>query len=175
MNNLWLIPILTGCLGWFLIWLFVKSFFFPIDGIQFGKFTWKAPVYHLLEKLPLESFVADASQHSFEAVAPFIDKQLEDFFRNKLGAKMPMIAMFIGDKTIAQLKSIFMEELQSLFPQLMNGIIVNGKAHLLKNLANHWIPIIEPNLLKSTRKARWIAFGIGVLWGMALLLIVQHS
>lgn len=175
MNNFWLIPLLTGCLGWFLIWLFVKSIFFPINGIQIGSYIWKAPIYQMLEKLPLESLAANASQHSFEASIPFVDAQLEDFFRNKLGAKMPMIAMFIGDKTIAQLKSIFMEELQALFPSLMQGIIVEGKATLLKNLSLKWIPILEPVLLKTTQKARWIAFGIGFLWGMALLWIVQHS
>jgi hypothetical protein len=175
MNNFWLIPILTGCLGWFLIWLFVKSFFFPLNGIRLGNFTWKAPIYQLLEKLPLDSLVANASQHSFEAAVPIIDSQLEDFFRNKLGAKMPMIAMFIGDKTIAQLKSIFMEELQDLFPSLMGGIITDGKAILLKNLATKWIPLLEPKLLKATRLARWIAFGIGFGWGFVLLLVLQHS
>lgn len=30
---------------------------------------------------------------------------------------MPMVAMFIGDKTIAQFKAIFMEELKELLPE----------------------------------------------------------
>jgi uncharacterized membrane protein YheB (UPF0754 family) len=32
---------------------------------------------------------------------------------------MPVISMFIGDKTIGKLKATFMEELEILFPKLM--------------------------------------------------------
>jgi hypothetical protein len=34
---------------------------------------------------------------------------------------MPVVGMFIGEKTIAQLKQVFLDELQSLFPQIMNS------------------------------------------------------
>ncbi|HXO76387.1 MAG TPA: DUF445 family protein, partial [Puia sp.] len=38
---------------------------------------------------------------------------------------MPMIAMFIGDKTIAQLKAVFMQELEELFPVIMKNYVSN--------------------------------------------------
>jgi uncharacterized membrane protein YheB (UPF0754 family) len=38
---------------------------------------------------------------------------------------MPMIAMFIGDKTIAQLKTTFLEELEELFPIIMQNYVAN--------------------------------------------------
>ena len=40
---------------------------------------------------------------------------------------MPMIGMFIGEKTIATMKTIFMQELATLFPQIMKNY-----AHHLK-------------------------------------------
>jgi uncharacterized membrane protein YheB (UPF0754 family) len=39
----------------------------------------------------------------------------------KLAEEMPMISMFIGDKTINQMKGIFIQELQTLFPQIMEN------------------------------------------------------
>lgn len=52
-------------------------------------------------------------------LTPHVEEHIDHFLRVKLKEAMPMISMFIGDKTIAQLKGIFMEELQQLFPVIM--------------------------------------------------------
>ncbi len=52
-------------------------------------------------------------------LTPYVEEHIDHFLRVKLKEAMPMISMFIGDKTIAQLKGIFMEELQQLFPVIM--------------------------------------------------------
>ncbi len=36
-----------------------------------------------------------------------------------------MISMFIGDKTIGQLKTVFMKELEELFPVIMKNYVAN--------------------------------------------------
>jgi len=38
---------------------------------------------------------------------------------------MPMVSMFIGEKTIQQLKAVFMEELKLLFPSLIGNYITH--------------------------------------------------
>ncbi len=43
---------------------------------------------------------------------------------------MPMISMFIGDKTINQLKTVFMKELEELFPVIMKNYVSNLKNDL---------------------------------------------
>jgi uncharacterized membrane protein YheB (UPF0754 family) len=43
---------------------------------------------------------------------------------------MPMIAMFIGDKTIAQLKAVFMQELEALFPVIMKNYVTHLREDL---------------------------------------------
>lgn len=43
---------------------------------------------------------------------------------------MPMLSMFIGDKTINNLKSVFMQELESLFPDVMKKFASNMKNEL---------------------------------------------
>ena len=52
---------------------------------------------------------------------PFVETHIDHFLRVKLAEEMPMIGMFIGDKTINQMKAIFIKELQSLFPSMMEN------------------------------------------------------
>jgi hypothetical protein len=163
---------MTGFLGWFLAWLFVKSLFFPYQTITIGNYKWNAGLKHLINKFPIEQiFPADNS--NFDAVLPFIDAKLDDFFKRKLSEKLPIISMFIGDKTIHQLKEVFIEELKQLFPELVVNLVANSKAQLLNNLEQKWRPIIEPTLLLGTKNLRWIAFVIGFMWGVLILLIIH--
>ena len=43
---------------------------------------------------------------------------------------MPVISMFIGDKTIQKMKSAFMQEIETLFPKVMKQYAVNLKDEL---------------------------------------------
>lgn len=64
-------------------------------------------------------------QNDFERIRPTVEKHIDEFLQHKLGREMPMIGMFIGDKTIQQLKLIFMKELEELFPSVME-VYVQG-------------------------------------------------
>lgn len=54
-------------------------------------------------------------------VLPLAETHVDDFLRNKLPKAMPVVGMFIGDKTIAQFKAVFMEELQTLLPEFVES------------------------------------------------------
>ncbi len=160
--NLILIPLMTAILGWLVAWLFVKLIFS----------NWNGGLTNMIESIKVENFItAESSLNQFDLVLPFIDAQLEDFFKNKLGEKMPMIAMFVGDKTVAQLKAVFIEELKVLFPNLIQQFAANAKHDFAKNLQLKWKPILEPALLKATRKYRIGAFAIGLVWGILILML----
>ena len=58
-------------------------------------------------------------------ILPLAEEHIDNFLRHKLKESMPMIAMFIGDKTIAQLKAVFMQELEELFPVIMKNYVSN--------------------------------------------------
>lgn len=60
-----------------------------------------------------------ASPESFQKILPTIDHHIDEFLQHKLSKSMPVIGMFIGEKTIKQLKSVFMEELSEIFPVVM--------------------------------------------------------
>jgi len=175
MNSLLLIPFLTALLGWFLAWLFVKSLFFPYYTVQIGNFKWEAGLKQLITKIPIESIFQneDAKNGTFDTVLPFIDAKLDDFFKNKLGEKLPMISMFIGEKTIGQLKEIFIAELRVLFPDLIEKFGQSIKDNLVDNMEQKWRPLLEPALLKATKTLRLTALFIGFTWGILIVLILN--
>lgn len=61
---------------------------------------------------------------NIEKVLPEVEAHIDHFLRVKLSSTMPMISMFIGDKTISQLKEVFMAELKELFPTLLRNYVL---------------------------------------------------
>jgi uncharacterized membrane protein YheB (UPF0754 family) len=57
---------------------------------------------------------------NLEKILPRIDRHIDHFLRVKLVDKMPVVGMLIGEKTVSELKSVFMEEMQALFPVVMS-------------------------------------------------------
>lgn len=163
--DFYIIPFLTGLLAWFITWLFVKLLFWPNN----------KGIHAVLENLDIALFInKENSNRQFEAILPTIDAQLNYFFTNKLGDKLPMISMFIGDKTIEQLKTVFVEELREIFPNLIEQLFLKSKADFTKNLTKKWSPLLYKGMLKASRKFRILAFLIGFMWGILMVLIIHH-
>ena len=57
-------------------------------------------------------------------------QKIENFLRKKLPDEMPVISMFIGDKTITKMKTVFMKEIEELFPKIMKQYAGNLKKEL---------------------------------------------
>ena len=162
--NLILIPLMTALLGWLIAWLFIKLIFM----------NWKGGLATLVAKIEIEKLIsAETSLAQFESTLPYIDAQLDTFFKHKLSEKMPMIAMFIGDKTITQLKEVFIEELKAIFPNLIQQFALTAKNNFFKKLQQKWKPILEPALLKATKQYRILAFVIGLIWGILLVMLTH--
>jgi len=194
---IYLIPFIGAFAGWLVNYLAVKllfspsvpkSFFgIPIQGI-FPKNQQKIAVN--LAKLaseviepPINELEANiTSAANIDKMMPFIEKHIDHFLRVKLAERMPMISMFIGESTIAELKSVFIEELQSLFPELMKNYIDGMKEDLdVEKLIAAKIEAVQIKKLEAFLKS---AFGkqlnylgifsatIGFLIGLIQLLIV---
>lgn len=65
------------------------------------------------------------SPENLQQVLPLAEQHVDHFLRHKLGEAFPMISMFIGDTTINQLKTIFMQELAIIFPEVMQAYMKN--------------------------------------------------
>ena len=137
--GLFLIPIISAFIGWFTNWIAIKMLFHPrepkkILGIMFqGIFPKNQKQFAAkLGKLVGEELLSfkDISSkitkpENVDKLMPFVEEHIDHFLRVKLAEKMPVISMFIGDKTIGELKIVFMEELKTLFPSLMQNYMTN--------------------------------------------------
>src|SRR5262245_57398270 len=71
----------------------------------------------LLASSLISEKISDAN--NLERLMPLIDAHVDEFLRHRLSKEMPMISMFIGNKTIEKLKGAFIGELKSIFPKIM--------------------------------------------------------
>jgi uncharacterized membrane protein YheB (UPF0754 family) len=144
--NYWLltIPVISAFIGWVTNWVAIKMLFHPrepkrILGITFhGIFPKRQQQFaEKLGKLVSNEFLSfeDIEQKisnpdNLKKIMPLIENHVDDFLRTRLSDEMPVISMFIGDKTIGKLKGAFMKEIEVLFPQVMKQYAANLKTEL---------------------------------------------
>jgi uncharacterized membrane protein YheB (UPF0754 family) len=144
--NYWLfiIPLISAFIGWVTNWIAIKMLFHPrepkkILGITFhGIFPKKQQQFaEKLGKLVSAEFLSftDIEQkisdpENLKKIMPMIENHVDDLLRIKIRDEMPVLSMFIGDKTVASLKKVFMQEIEILFPQVMKQFATNLKDEL---------------------------------------------
>ncbi len=191
--NLWLffIPIISAFIGWITFWVVIKMLFHPkqpkkIFGITFHGIFPNRQV-QFAEKLgtiiskELISFNAMEEKithpDNFKKIMPLVDEHIENFLRNKLSTAMPMLSMFIGDKTINQLKETFMAELEELFPILMKNYIVTLQKELdvekviIEKLSNFSSEKLENLFLQQMSKEIKFVKILGAIFGFIIGLV----
>ncbi len=136
---LYTIPLISAFIHWLTIWMALKLLFHPRHPKKFLGFTLHG-VFPKRQQQIAESLGRIVGQEllsfgdieeaitrpeAVERILPMAEEHVDNFLRVKLKESMPMIAMFVGDKTIAQLKTVFMTELQELFPVIMKNYVAN--------------------------------------------------
>ena len=145
--NIWiiiLVPIISAFIGWVTNWVAIKMLFHPrepkkILGItfhgifpkrqqQFAEKLGKIVSNEFLSFADIEEKISDPK--NLKKIMPMIEKHVDEFLRVRLSDEMPVISMFIGDKTISRMKEAFMKEIESLFPKVMKQYAVNLKTEI---------------------------------------------
>jgi uncharacterized membrane protein YheB (UPF0754 family) len=195
--NWWLllIPVISACIGWFANLVVFKMLFHPkkpvnilgltIQGVfpkrhahlaqQLGKLVSS----ELLSFRDIEQKIISAD--NFQKIKPEVEKHVDKFLREKLKEAFPYIGAFIGDKTIDQLKVLFLNELEELFPVIMQGYMKNLQQELdLEQLVTAKVASISAdrlemalndNLVKELRLAKITGAVLGFLIGIIQMLI----
>jgi uncharacterized membrane protein YheB (UPF0754 family) len=101
---------------------------FPKRQAQFAAKLGKLVSEELLSFQEIEQKITDPA--NLQNIMPDVDAHIDQFLRVKLVTQMPMIGMCIGDKTIAELKKVFLEEMASLFPIIMKSYMLSLKDQL---------------------------------------------
>jgi len=142
--SLILIPLISAFIGYFTNWIAIKMLFHPrnpvrvlgltIQGIfpkrqrQFAEKLGRLVSEELLSFGDIEAKITSAE--NLKKIMPLVEAHVDDFLRHKLSEVFPVLSMFIGDKTIHQMKGFFMAELEALFPTLMKRYMKNLQAEL---------------------------------------------
>lgn len=132
----YIIPILFSAFtGWVTTWIAVKMLFHPRKPLNIFGFKLQGIfpknqqlIAQKLGQVVSKEFLSFAeieakviNPENLEKLKPEIEAHIDTFLREKLTTLFPMLSMFIGDKTINQLKAAFLTELENLFPILMKN------------------------------------------------------
>lgn len=144
--NPWLllIPVIAAFIGWITNRIAIKMLFHPrepkkilgftIQGIfpkrqqQFAQRLGKIVSDEFLSFEDIEKKIS--SPENLKKIMPMIERHIDDFLRQRLSDEMPVISMFIGDKTIGRMKTALMQEIETLFPVVMKQYAANLKTEL---------------------------------------------
>jgi uncharacterized membrane protein YheB (UPF0754 family) len=192
----YMLPLLLSCFtGWFVIWITPKLLFRPYNPISIAGFKIQGIIpanqQHVAEKIgllvseQLFSFAALQDKvtdpENFNKLKPEIESHIDSFLRVRLKDTFPMLSMLIGDKTINQLKTAFLLELESLFPVIMTNYLtqlekdIDIKKQVTEKIAGFSISKMEGLVYRSANKQliKLQLFGavIGLLMGLIHIFI----
>lgn len=124
-----------------------------------------------------------SNPENLKKIMPMIEKHIDDFLRLRLSDEMPVISMFIGDKTINKIKGALMEEIENLFPMVMKQYASNLKSELdLEHIviikvagfsSDKLEEILYQIMSKEFRFVEIVGAVIGFLIGVVQIIITQ--
>lgn len=190
--NFWLllIPVISAFIGWLTNWVAIKMLFHPkepkkILGITFqGLFPKRQNVFaERLGKLVSNELISFSvieekvtNPANLDKMMPVLEGHIDDFLREKLKDKMPMISMFLGESTIQQFKSVFVEELKLIFPVMMKTYMETLQSELdlesividkVKNFSSDkFEEILNQIMAKEFKFIEYIGAVLGFLIGL---------
>jgi len=181
--------------GWIVIRLSMLFLFRPLKPLSVAGFKIQGIIpgnqQRVAEKIgrlvSTEMFSLDSLQQkvadpeNFNRLKPEIEMHIDQFLRVRLKDTFPMLSMLIGDKTINQLKTAFLMELETLFPVLMKNYIANLEKDLdiektvTQKIAGFPVSKLEELVHHAAKnqlfKAQLAGAFIGLLMGLIHILI----
>jgi uncharacterized membrane protein YheB (UPF0754 family) len=178
-----IIPLTSALIGWLTIWVTIKLLFqrvIPKRRPGLAQKLGRLVSNELLSFSDIEEKITHPD--SVKKILPQVETHIDTFLRQRLKEVFPMISMFIGDKTINQLKQVFMNELETLFPAVMKNYVSHLKQDLdLERIVTDKImafsdeqrlTTIYRSLSKEFRMAGMLGAGIGLITGLLQVLLI---
>ena len=191
-----LILIFFSFTGWFIAWLIIKFLFWPARPFSLAGVKLQGLVPASQERIAsgagqliqaefiaykgLEDKLADPQL--IAKLKPQIEVHVDHFLREKIKAVFPIIAQFMGEKTINQFKAALLDEIDNLLPVLLKNYAAELKNEIrLDQIVESKINALETSQLQqifysSARKqiSRFkLACGfVGLLMGLVTLSIL---
>jgi uncharacterized membrane protein YheB (UPF0754 family) len=188
----YIIPVLLSAFtGWVTTWIAIKMLFHPRNPVNILGFKLQGIfpknqqlIAQKLGQVVSKEFLSFAeieakvtNPENLQMLKPEIEKHIDTFLREKLSSVFPMLSMFIGDKTINQLKGAFLMELENLFPILMKSYMTKLEKDLdlekivTEKVANFSSEKLEDILDQITKKEFQFLEVIGGVFGLLIGLL----
>jgi len=188
----YIFPVLVSAFtGWVTTWIAIKMLFHPRKPIKVLGFTIQGIfpknqqlIAQKLGQVVSKEFLSFAeieakvtSPENLQQLKPEIEKHIDKFLKEKIGELFPMLSMFIGDKTINQLKAAFLMELENLFPLLMKSYMAKLEKDLdlekivTEKVAGFSSEKLEDILNQITKKEFKFLEIIGGIFGLLIGLV----
>jgi uncharacterized membrane protein YheB (UPF0754 family) len=189
------IPVVTTLLGWLVNRLAAHFIFYPISAKAFLGMSFQGllPARQQQMSTALAKFAASklllsdileqklADPANFQKLMPVIEEKIDYFLRVKLKESMPVVGTFVGDKTIQQLKGVFVTELETIFPSVMKSYGANLQQEFdIESFISNTLAAIPATLLveqvraamkKELQLFQWLGALSGLLLGLVSLVI----
>jgi len=188
----YIVPVLLSAFtGWVTTWIAVKMLFHPRKPINIFGFKLQGIfpknqqlIAEKLGQVVSKEFLSFAeieakvtNPENLQQLKPEIEQHIDKFLKEKLSTVFPMLSMFIGEKTINQLKEAFLMELENLFPILMKSYMTKLEKDLdlekivTEKVASFSSEKLEDILDQITKKEFQFLEFIGAVFGLFIGLI----
>lgn len=141
---LYLLPFIAAFIGWFTNYIAVKMLFHPrkpvkvlgitLQGIFPKRQTQFAQKLGTLVSNELISFDEIANKintpNTTKQTLPIIEQHIDHFIQHKLKEEIPLLSMFITEKSIASIKQSMVREIENMFPTLIQKMVEGIKNDL---------------------------------------------
>jgi len=191
--------LISGFIGWITNWVAIKMLFHPrkpihvlgitIQGIfpknqsQFAQKLGKLVSGEFLSFADIEKKISEPG--NIQKMMPLIEAHIDTFLKERLSERLPMISMFIGEKTLTRLKTTFLEEIERLLPPVMKSYAgqlktdLDLEAIITQKVAQFSSDRLEELLYqimaKEFRFVEWVGAVIGLLIGLIQVLITAWA
>jgi hypothetical protein len=119
-----LFPVSGALIGWLAGWIFSRRISGVVLNQKRAELTERVAFFVSTDIIsPDLIFEKVAKPEHFLRLMPVIEDHIDDFLRNRLKTAIPMIGMLIGERTISQLKTVFMQELEVIFPEVLKKYV----------------------------------------------------
>jgi len=156
--NYWalLVPLVSALLGW-LFCKWISSRFTSAVLANQSKLAEEAGRFAATQfstSFSIEKKISDPAL--LDSAMPAIEQHIDEFLNVKLKEEMPMIGMFIGNKTTDKLKELFIVQLKTLFPAIMTQLAGNLQAKMnIGQFVSDKITELPPGQLKRAIRQRF--------------------
>lgn len=196
-GQLLIIVFFTGFTGWFISQIMIKVLFWPIQPLRFLGMNIQGIIpakQEYLSKLAGEKIQAAfldykgldeiaANPSLLEKLKPEIEIHIDHFLKEKLKTVFPILAQFMGEKTINQFKAAFLTEIDNLLPVLIKNYMAALKNEIRldniisKKMNEFSMPLLRNVFYSNTKKERMFFIiactGIGLIIGIITILVLQ--